>query len=274
MDHTASSNIMEHTGYNTDEDDTSTLSSRWSSRWGGLWSPSVITSIAIPPATASTFSSPSKHTPNAYPSVIPPAAAAATTGPGDIARGETSDKDDEFAAETAPTVYHDGLHGLVDEGDAKIAAIRLDCPNTSVGHHAQPPPGERGGGGGWTPTHSPPRADALGYLGHPDRHLRERCDVSLDENRVRQYMLMQHQDVPPSPICDRITSNHQPLPSLGGDILDEFSCRNVEAATARVKGFLKNVRRSASLKGGTPYPSSLHVIVMLTEEGGVRHLES
>jgi hypothetical protein len=103
----------------------------------------------------------------------------------------------------------------VDQGDAKIAATRLDSPNTSVGHLAQPPPRERGGGGGWTPTHSPPRADALGYLGHPDRHLRERCDVSLDENRVRQYMLMQQQDVPPSPICDRITSNHQPLPSLG-----------------------------------------------------------
>lgn len=259
-------NIVDN-GYNSDDDDLSSLTFRTSRPWGGgpTLSPQI-TSTAMSPAAASTPSSPSAA-----------AASASASGPEVIRGGGECDGDEEFVAVKAPP-DHDGSRSYGEGGtggDAKVAAKRLSSTIAGVSRQTMSPRGGRefAEEGGRAQTHSPSRAGALvaGYHGQRERHPRERNGGGLDEDRVRQYMAMQHRDVQPDRIHGRGISypDQRSVPSVGGEeVLDERSCRNVEGSHARVMRFLENVRRLASVEGGTP--SSLDVVITLSGEGGVR----
>ncbi|KAL3776167.1 hypothetical protein ACHAW5_005705 [Stephanodiscus triporus] len=226
------------------------------------------------PAAASTPGSPSGNNyRHAYPAVISATSAySSATGPEVSRGGGGCDRDEEFEAEESPP-DRDGSCSFREggRGGAKVAAIRLSPAIAGVSRQAMPPRGGRelAEEGGRTPARSSPyRAGDL-VAGHPGHRERERDGGCLDESRVGKCMVMHHRDVPPNRIHghDIPPSNQQFVPSPGGEeLLDERSCRNVEASHARVMRFLKNVRRLASLEGGTP--SSLDVVITLSGEGG------
>jgi hypothetical protein len=166
---------------------------------------------------------------HASPNMIQPAATAAFVGSWEVGGEGRYDK-------------YNALTSIIAE-DTKIAA-------------KQPPQGGKGGGQLGALARFPLPAAALGgYFSHRHQFPHEFGDSYHDENRMGQYMVMQHQDALHKRMSSDISSNRQ----------------HVKDAIARVKEFLKNVQHLASLRPGTSSP--LYVTI-LTEDGGVRHLES